>query len=101
MRYHAALAASAFVIATALAPTAAFSAVSVDLNIGPPPVRVEAVPAPRPGYIWAPGYWDYAGNRHVWKAGHWERDRPGQHWHAAGWTQRDGRWHLDRGRWER
>jgi YXWGXW repeat-containing protein len=101
MRYHAALVVSAFAAATALAPVPAYSAVDIDLNFGPPPVRVERVPPPRAGYIWAPGYWDYSGRHHVWRAGHWERARHGQRWHAGGWAQRDGRWHLDRGRWER
>jgi hypothetical protein len=101
MRYQTYLATSAFVLATAFASAPAYSAVNIDLNIGPPPVRYEAVPGPRAGYIWAPGFWDYSGSKHVWRGGHWERDRPGQHWHNGGWAQRDGRWHLDRGRWER
>ena len=52
----------------------------VSLNFGPPAPVYEVVPAPRVGYIWAPGYWDYDHNRHVWRKGHWERERHGQHW---------------------
>ena len=46
--------------------------VDIELNFGPPPPVYEVVPAPRAGYIWAPGYWDYERNRHIWRKGHWE-----------------------------
>ena len=38
----------------------------VEVQIAPPPPRVEVVPAPRVGYVWAPGYWRWNGHRHVW-----------------------------------
>ena len=66
----------------------------------PPPERViEVEPAPRPGYIWARGYWHWDGGRYVPVHGHWETERPGYryehphcergadgwHWHAGVW----------------
>ena len=46
-------------------PTIASAGVSVDIDIAPPPLRVETVPPPRVGFVWAPGYWDYRGHDHV------------------------------------
>jgi hypothetical protein len=72
-------------------PAAARSNV-IYLNFGPPPVRYEYVPAARPGFVWAPGYWDWRGHRHVWIAGHWLRHRPGYYYRPARWAPYDGRW---------
>jgi len=81
--------------------TSASAQVDVYLNFAPPAPRYEAVPAPRRGYVWAPGYWDWRGNRHVWVAGHWEAQRAGYYYNTPQWVQRDGRWHLQRGQWNR
>lgn len=77
-------------------PATARAEVDVILNFGPPAVRHEVVPAPRPGYVWAPGYWDVRGHKHVWRQGHWERVRPGQTWHESRWVQRPNGWYLER-----
>ena len=82
-------------------PMAASAQVGIYFNSGPPPNREEAVPAPRRGYVWAPGYWNANGNRHVWQRGHWERERRGYYYAQPAWTQRDNRWQLERGRWNR
>ena len=73
--------------------------VTVYFDTAPPPLRVEAVPAPRAGYVWAPGYWDLEGGHHVWRTGHWERERVGYSWVAPTWVQRDNRWYFEQGRW--
>ncbi len=44
---------------------------SVDIRIAPPAPRYEIIPVPRPGYAWAPGYWDYRHNHYYWVAGSW------------------------------
>lgn len=72
----------------------------VDIDVAPPAPREEVVPAPRVGFVWAPGYWNWDGNKHVWAAGHWEKDRPGHHWVADSWGQRDGHWHHEAGHWD-
>lgn len=82
-------------------PTSASAQVGVYFDVAPPPPRHEVVPAPRRGYVWAPGYWDLKGRRHVWRPGHWERVRRGYHYAEPTWAQRDGRWYLERGRWAR
>jgi hypothetical protein len=35
---------------------------------------VEVFPAPRAGYIWAPGHWERRGTGSVWVAGQWIAD---------------------------
>jgi hypothetical protein len=75
--------------------------VGIYLDVAPPPARYEVAPAPRAGYIWAPGYWDWRNGRHAWVRGHWVRERPGFYWHPSRWEQREGRWAFERGRWDR
>jgi len=74
---------------------------AIIVEIAPPAPRVEVVPAARAGYIWAPGYWDWRGRRHVWVGGSWQRERRGYHWAPHNWVQRDNRWEFERGGWRR
>lgn len=67
----------------------------------PPPPRQEAVPAPRRGYEWAGGHWEWRRNQHVWVAGHWVKARPGYAYNAPRWEQRGDRWVMQPGRYER
>ena len=81
-------------------PAAARSNVDVYVNVGaPPPAYYEVVPAPRAGWVWVPGYWDWRGHRHHWIAGHWVRARHGYAYHVPHWYERDGRWYIARGGW--
>jgi hypothetical protein len=91
--------ASALIVAAlaGMAPAAEAAVVVV----APPAVRVEPVPAARPGWVWAPGYWRWSGHRHVWVAGSWVRARPGWVYHPAVWVQRGNGWYLQPGRWTR
>lgn len=75
--------------------------VNVDIDIAPPPPRVEVVPAPRVGYVWAPGYWGWRGHRHVWVNGVYVHQKAGYHWAPHRWEQRNGRWHFEEGGWRR
>jgi hypothetical protein len=45
-----------------------------DLGKNVPGTTVEVTPAPRAGYIWAPGHWETRGTRQSWSAGHWVKD---------------------------
>jgi hypothetical protein len=81
-------------------PQVASAAVDVYLNFAPPPPRYEVVPAPRQGYVWVPGYWDYRTNRHAWVPGTWVRERPGYYYRQSAWVNDGGRWHLNRGGWD-
>ena len=79
----------------------AIADVGVFVDVAPPPPRVEVVPAPRPGYTWAPGFWEWRHGQHVWVRGHWMRERHGMYWHPDRWVEREGRWGFERGHWDR
>ncbi len=92
----------ASLVAAALAsarPAAARTEILV--NVAPPPVRYEVVPAPRVGMVWIPGYWAWRGHRHVWLRGHWQRHRPGYVYAPARWVEQDGRWRYYAPAWNR
>ncbi len=73
----------------------------VDVVVAPPEPRYEAVPYPRPGYVWAPGYWEWRGHRHEWVQGYWIAERPGHVYVPNTWVQNRGHWEMQSGRWER
>ncbi|MET3133489.1 hypothetical protein AAKU55_003779 [Oxalobacteraceae bacterium GrIS 1.11] len=78
----------------------ASSAVIV-VQTAPPELRSERVPEARRGYVWAPGYWDWRGNRHQWVRGSWMRERTGYVYRQPKWEERDGHWQMQRGNWAR
>jgi hypothetical protein len=80
---------------TSLADTGIF------VDVAPPAPRYEVVPAPRAGYTWVPGFWDWRGRRHVWMKGHFERERAGFAYTPNRWVQEGGHWRLNRGHWDR
>ncbi|MGB7193842.1 MAG: YXWGXW repeat-containing protein [Collimonas pratensis] len=91
----------AAVSAAALLPTQAMAQVGVNIIIGtPPPPRYERMPPPRVGYLWAPGYWNWDGRRHVWAGGHWERARNGYRYDRPQWQHGRNGWELHRGGWQ-
>jgi hypothetical protein len=75
------------------------------IEVAPPPPPVYVAPPPRSGFVWAPGYWAWDGNRHVWVEGHWMEARPGSYWVPDGWEhhveERGGHWHYAPGHWAR
>jgi hypothetical protein len=87
------LAASAFA-----AP--AYAQVSVNINVGPPAPQYEVVPTIQPGYVWAPGYWGWNGERHVWVRGRAIVQREGYRWEPDRWEQRDRTYYRTEGHWE-
>ncbi|MDQ2962470.1 MAG: YXWGXW repeat-containing protein [Pseudomonadota bacterium] len=88
-------------IAAMTMPAAVHAAKVIIINAGPPPERVEVVPAARTGYVWVPGYWRWDRGRHVWVKGHWIRERRGYHWTPHRWHERGKRWHFEAGHWDR
>lgn len=99
-----ALAAAAVTTPALIAPgmvTPAAAQVDFNLVINSPPPRYEVVPAPRAGYVWAPGYWCWENQRHVWAPGHWMAERRGYHWVPDRWAQTDRGWRHTPGYWDR
>jgi len=92
----------AALLGTMAAPSTA-ARVGVSINVAPPAQRYEAVPAPRRGYDWTPGYWNWSPHRHRhnWVAGSWVRSRPGYIYAQPTWVDRGGRWEQQRGAWAR
>jgi len=73
---------------------------AVVAEVAPPTVVYETIPAPREGYVWAPGHYVFRDGRYVWVSGHWMRERPGYEWEEARWVRRpDGSWRLIAGHW--
>lgn len=88
------LAASAFA-----AP--AYAQVSVNINLAPPAPQYEVVPVLSPGYVWAPGYWGWNGDRHIWIRGRSIVQRDGFRWQPDRWEQRDRSYFRTGGHWQR
>ena len=74
--------------------------VSVDVvaPIAPPVWVVERV-RPRPGFLWAHGYWRWNGRHYVAVRGHWEPVRVGYRYVHPHWERRGGGWHWRAGVW--
>jgi len=70
-----------------------------DVTIAPPAPMAEEAGVPREGYVWAPGYYDYAQNRHHWHKGHYVRERKGYTYVAPRWENENGRWSLYAENW--
>ncbi len=71
----------------------------IDCVSAPPPPRFEAVPSPRAGFVWVPGYWNPSDERFVWVVGRWIPERRGYHWQRHRWVLRENAWHLKPGGW--
>jgi hypothetical protein len=84
-----------------IAPTVASAGILIDVDVAPPPMRVEVVPEARPGFVWAGGFWEWRDGAHVWVPGHWIGERRGWHWAPDHWVQQGPHWHHERGHWER
>ena len=99
----AAVSTTAVVAAAMLSPASAQASMNFGVVIGtPPPAPVyEVVPAPRVGYVWAPGFWHWEGSRHVWHAGYWMPERRGYNWVPDRWAQVHGGWQHEQGHWDR
>ena len=75
--------------------------VGIGVNLGPPPApRYERVVV-RPGFVWAPGYWQAHGRRYVWVPGHYERVRRGYAYRPAAWYRHGAAWRFRSGVWVR
>jgi hypothetical protein len=103
---RAAMTAVLIVLCGVAAPSLAQVNFSFGIEVAPPPPPVEEVyPVPRPGFVWAPPYWAWDGERHVRVPGHWMQARPDSYWVPDGWEhhveETGAHWHFAPGRWER
>jgi len=99
---HAGFALFATAALIAVAATTPVVAQSVNISIGTPPPApiVETVPPPRAGFVWAPGFWRWEGERHVWMSGHWIEERVGHRWIPDHWIEGpNGGWRYVPGHW--
>lgn len=82
-----------------LASSSAFVAVSV--SIAPPVIPVYEQPlCPTPGYIWTPGYWNYANSGYYWVPGIWVAPpQVGFLWTPGYWGYRGSRYFFNQGYW--
>jgi YXWGXW repeat-containing protein len=101
MNFKKRIAIAAIASIATLGSLAADARVNVEIGVGPPAPQVEVVPAPRAGYVWAPGYWSWRGGRHAWVAGRWIPARRGYRWEPAHWVPIHGHWRFAEGRWVR
>ena len=88
-------------LAAGAAAAPAFAQISFNVIIAPPALQYEAVPVIAPGYVWAPGYWAWSGERHIWVRGRTIVHRVGYRWEPDRWEQRDHAYYRQPGRWER
>lgn len=79
----------------------AYAQISLNISIAPPAPQYEIVPIIQPGYVWAPGYWGWSGERHVWVRGRTIVLREGYRWEPDRWEQRDRAYFRSAGHWER
>jgi len=72
----------------------------VEIDLAPPPVRVEVIPAaPSPRHFWIHGYYGWYRGAHVWYPGRYELNRTGWSWSEARWALVGRRWHFYPGHW--
>ncbi|MBN9086146.1 MAG: YXWGXW repeat-containing protein [Reyranella sp.] len=96
----AAVSMSALIAPAIMAPAAAQS-LTIQIGTPPPAPIYEVIPAPRAGYVWAPGYYRYDGGRYAWTSGRWMAERPGYRWTNDRWEHGPNGWHHVAGRWDR
>jgi len=88
-------------LATVAIAAPAYAQVNISIGFAPPAPQYEVVPVMQPGYVWAPGYWGWSGERHVWVRGRPIAQRSGYQWQADRWDDRGGKYYRTAGHWER
>jgi hypothetical protein len=58
-------------------------------RFAPPPPIVER-PVPRPGFVWAGGYYDWTDDHYVWVNGHYEPEQRDAYWSPPRWELQGG-----------
>jgi hypothetical protein len=71
------------------------------VEVAPPPSPEAVVVAPRPGWAWVEGRWEWSGVQWTWIQGYWVTERPGYVWVQGQWIDYGGRWQWRGGHWRR
>jgi len=87
-------------LAAGAAAAPAFAQISFNIIIAPPAPQYETVPVMAPGYVWAPGYWGWNGDRHIWVRGRTIVQRVGYRWEPDRWEQRGNAYYRHPGDWK-
>ncbi|MBE0612671.1 MAG: YXWGXW repeat-containing protein [Burkholderiales bacterium] len=87
-------------LAGAIFAAPAYAQISFNISVAPPAPQYEVVPTVAPGYVWAPGYWGWSGDRHVWVRGRTIMHREGYRWEPDRWDQRSNGYYRTVGHWE-
>lgn len=66
----------------------------------PPPALREEREAPRAGFVWVRGHYEWRNGQYDWVPGHWERERARERWVDGRWELRGDRWEWVPGFWE-
>jgi hypothetical protein len=85
---------------TATIAAAASSSGEIEIQVAPPPDRVEVIPAPREGFIYERGHYDWDNNRYVWREGRFIHKREGHVYTPYALEHRGERWYYHRGHWD-
>lgn len=81
-------------------PVASAAVIYIGPREPPPPAVVER-PAPRGGYVWVGGHYEWRDRRYVWHRGHYVRERRGWTWTEGRWERRGDSYRWHRGGWRR
>jgi len=93
------LAAAIAAMGFAAVPAMSQDVIFTEIDNLPPAMKVEVKPAPRAGYVYIPGYWDYRDSIYVWVDGRFEPARAGYVYVVPRYEQVDGRWRRYAGGW--
>lgn len=84
-------------------PVAAPAQLFVGVSLGAPPPEIPAYtvpPAPRPNYMWTPGYWNWNGSSYYWVPGAWVAPPSmGMYWTPGYWGWNNGGYQWSQGYW--
>jgi hypothetical protein len=75
------------------------SGAQVEIDVAPPPPRVEVPPPPRPNLMLTPGYWQWRNGKFGWIAGKWITVIPGYQWLPSRWVHDGTVWRFQSGEW--
>ena len=73
------------------------------VNVAPPAPVVETPgPAPGPGYMWTPGYYNYTNGNYAWINGQWVIPPAHRHHYVEGrWVHHHHDYYFREGHWRR